>query len=676
MSLWNASPYIKARGFCPNPIVKHGIPKFADSRLNRKVIGTLDWQKFWEEQLYYIINGYETGGMHLPGRYYYYMNYRVFNTVIGPIRPQIADLHLELAYIIEHCKREGKNFVGPKGRRVGISEAAGTMIVDYGYRFIPGYKAGIAAGLKDYVTDFMQKWGDANAMIVPEFKIKTLINNEDEVIAGYKIKDEDGNTIEDGSKNIIYMRTMFNNAHLFKGLYLNDIVAEEMGEFKNSKEFFSASEDCLKFGDVQKGSMWLYGTGNKMGGASKEFQEIYHEAETTYNAVRFFIPRSQFFFPYYGGASENGEIKEVVPNLLHLQPHERIGMVDTKAAEEAIMLKRKALREAGDMKKYFEFLQNSPITIKEVFTKSSSNNFNPEILSNQGFDILSQSKRYAKYKLDWVKNENGERTFPLQVEATPASDESKNEECVLILHDGHPPKGFRNLFVAGLDSYDQDQSKTSKSLGAMVVRRRAIADNSMQSKQPVCLIRCRPPRKEEFYDMCAKVAVYYGLYRNVLIDVAKPGVIMHFKTLGLESYLAPRPKKFESANSTQGHDYGASLNGYSRPMMVSLLQSYFLDYTNTIWFEDIIDEAQNYDEYEADSDNDTIDALGLSLMQEVSDNTSPINQDDKEIENAYKYPAHVLDANGDIVSEEDREDERDVYEGDVNLSRMHRDENF
>ena len=50
------SPYKKGKGFCPNPIAKNGIPKYADSKYNKNVIGTPDWEKFWEEQLYYIIH--------------------------------------------------------------------------------------------------------------------------------------------------------------------------------------------------------------------------------------------------------------------------------------------------------------------------------------------------------------------------------------------------------------------------------------------------------------------------------------------------------------------------------------------------------------------------------------------------------------------------------------------
>lgn len=668
MSEWNRGPYLKPKGFCPNPIVKYGVPKYADSRSNRKVINTLDWQRYWEEQLNYIINGYETGGIWIPGRYYYFLNFRSFNTAFGLISPQVADIHLELAYMIDYVKANGKNFIGPKGRRLGLSESAQTMVVDYGWRFKIGYNAGIAAGQDVYIQDFMQKWEDANSTIIPEFKIKTLINNGDETIAGYKFVDLDGNKIEDGTKNIIYKRTMFNNPHLFKGLKLDDIIAEEMGEFNHGKAFYSASIDCLKFGSQQVGSMFLYGTGGSMGDSSEAFKEMWYDPEA-YNAVRWFMPRTLFFFPFYGGASKEGVIVENVPNLMHLEPHARLGQADEEAARQFILEERKRLLEAGDMEKYYDFCKNTTLNIDEVFKKTVTNNFNIEKLNAQGRNILSNKSKYGKWKLEWKKNDKGEVSFPREVIAIPAKGDDLEEDCVLILHDGHPVRGYHSLFCAGIDSYDQDKSKTSKSLGAMVVRRKINNNPAWQNRQIVCLVRTRPRRKEVFYDTCMKVSVYYGLYNDTLIDFGKPGIIGQYKDAGLESYLAKSPKKYQSASSTQTHEYGVSLNTYSKPLMVSLLQTYFEDYSETCWFDVILDEANNYDELTIGSDNDTIDALGISLMQETSDGAQPFNMDDKKIAEAYAYPEHTIDADGDIVSVDRVSKQEDVFEGDVKMSQ-------
>ena len=63
-------PYLKKKGFNPMPVVRGGIPKEADSKLNPRCVGTPAWESFWKDQIYCILNGYQTGGWLLPGRYY------------------------------------------------------------------------------------------------------------------------------------------------------------------------------------------------------------------------------------------------------------------------------------------------------------------------------------------------------------------------------------------------------------------------------------------------------------------------------------------------------------------------------------------------------------------------------------------------------------------------------
>jgi len=102
---------------------------------------------------------------------------------------------------IDYCKANGKNGIFAKKRRGGISEAFITMGADYGYRFFPGYKVGVAGGLKTFVDGFMDKWHVHNNIIVPEFKIKH--KGTEDIIACYDIID-DGGKREDGTFNSIY----------------------------------------------------------------------------------------------------------------------------------------------------------------------------------------------------------------------------------------------------------------------------------------------------------------------------------------------------------------------------------------------------------------------------------------------------------------------------------------
>jgi hypothetical protein len=219
----------------------------------------------------------------------------------------------------------------------------------------------------------------------------------------------------------------------------------------------------------------------------------------------------------------------------------------------------------------------------------------------------------------------------------------------MILDDGHPVSGYQFMYAGGIDGYDQDESKTSKSLGAMVVLERKHNKANKEDYRPVCLIRTRPKYKEMFYEMCLRVALYYNLQEATNFDVRTAMVAQYIKDSGHESLLAPRPRKFESPNSQQTHEYGTSLNNFSRPRMVGLLQSYFSYNSKKIWFVDIIEEALNFDEVEVGSDNDTVDALGLALMQDISMDNQAFNQEALLANNPFNYPEWDEDSSGVMV---------------------------
>lgn len=635
-------PIIKPKGF-DNALRKSvidGIPNYADSRRFPNVIGTLEWQRYWEGELYKIKNGIEIKGIWIPGRFYYYMNYKQMSTIKGVVTPDMIDLHLELAYYIEYCRANGQNLICAKGRRKGISEAASTMIVDYGWRFTEGYKAGVAAGNKTYVDDFLAKWRFADSRLPPELSTKKLTDNDNEIIAGYTIRNEYGDFQEKGTFNTIYARTMHTNPNMFKGLYLNDVIAEEIGEFEKFLEFYSATKDTLMSGNKQIGLMTAFGTGGAVNKGSKDFEKVWHNADS-YNFVRFLIPATRMFF--YGGAKEPERRLPMETSLYrNYKPYELIGVEDRVLAEKVIKENRERLLKSGNQKAFNEDLQNNPLNEEEIFKKTVVNNFNGAKLNEQRYAISTLiHPRWTKYKLEWVKDDKGFIKGRPEVKAIPLKPHENQDECVWILDGEFPKGGFTMRYCAGLDSYDQDSSSSSKSLGAMCVLDRI-------TKTPVAVISCRPKRKEMFYELCMKLSVMYNLVNAVLLDLANGVIISYFEQAGLKHYFADRPRKFESEGSEQNHEKGFKLTGFSRPRMVGEMQSHIEDHCQNIWFPELINQLGNYDIMEVGSDNDLADAFGIALVQDVSWDIKPKDQSENKIHNRFDLPQFEDDGNGGL----------------------------
>lgn len=667
MTELNYIPRIKGKGFCPNPVARFGIPKHADAISYPKVVDTQAYDDWWNEQFYYCVNGYTTGGIFIPGRYYDYINFGYITTLgRGTHHPDFIDLDIEFYEFVEDIKKRNRGGIFPKGRRKGVSEKL-VQVVGHGVRFnAEKYKAAVVAGLSNYSETFFLKFKQMNSLRLKEFQIQHLISNADEWIAGYDRKTENG-IIQDGSFNQVFCRTMQANPNVLKGEMLNDCIFEEAGEFKILLKGYSATKACFQVGTKMVGTPYVLGTGGKITSSSKEFQEMWYDSDSYY-LDRFPILGQRLVISYFiGSKNEKGELEEKCPNIrkmqqdFNLSDEQILGCEDTKQADADILERRKELSLARNKEPYWEHFLDFPRSIKEVFLKFTGNNFDAEAIATQKLivDPLPESMLYSKYILTWKKNEKGEIIIPREVVFNPVSEEDLKDptiaESVVFVRE-LPIKNFKDLDVAGLDSYDQDIAKTTKSLGAMVVLRRRghpnknwLTGKSFAEKRfPVCLIRTRPKRKEIFYDNCLKVAVAYNLRRRVMIDAGKPQVAKYFKDNSGEQFLSFRPRSFEASDSQQSHDYGMLLTGSkkSKSAMLGLAQTYVLDELDECWFPTLLDGFSDYDIEQTDSDWDDIDALGLALVCDAELRGMAKEEKPNE-EDPFALPDWRISANGE-----------------------------
>lgn len=621
--MFKYSPIIKGKGFLPNPIAKHGIPDYADSKRNPKIKGTVAWEEWWKEQIHYMLNGYQTGGQWISGRYYKYLNFDFISTPgRGFHHPDYVDLDLERSQLIEYAKQNNMGIISLKARRKGESEQKSKMIFDYGYMFIDKYRGGIAAGLDVHSEGLFLKVQEAQSYKPPELRIRAMKKNP--LIAGWEVK-EFGKWETKGTQNKVRYETFHDKANKFKGEYFNDVVFEEAGEFELLLSSFDQTKACFMVGNKMIGTPFVQGTGGDISKGSAGFMEMWYHPDE-FNLMKLFIPATRMYFPFVNGSTDEfGDDNSVTPNLDKLKPFEKIGCEDTEAAKADILKTREKLSKKSNKQAYYEHLRDYPLDERESFLKFSINDFDSDLLNEQADVLRTKKPAYKPYILEWEVDEKGEKVYPLKINARVAKKGEEYDIDIFL----HPRPGYTNLDIAGLDSYDLDKSKTSKSLGAMTVYRREHSIDGLDYHLPIASIRTRPKRKEMFYERCLKTAVYYGLYRNVLIDVANPLIIEYFKDNGGEIYLAPRPLSAETTNSEQQHKYGMRFTTFSKPLMISKLQSYIIDHIHKCEFPWIIDELLDYDVEQRDSDWDSADATGLALI--LDGDISSIPREEEEV---------------------------------------------
>lgn len=663
----------KSKGFNPNPLVSedhksHIIPLWADAKNNPACYGSPAYREFWNEQNERCLQGYTTAGIFIPGRYYYYLNFTKINTVLlGEQFPWYVDLDLEYFRLVDWVKTMGRlGIIAPKARRKGLSEK-GQTVVNYGLRFIKEYRAGMAAGIDDYVMGFKTKMYNANKNIASEMRLNTLKRNEDEWAVGYEYKNEIGEFTKGGWGGIVRFATMYDNATKLEGEYFHDVILEESGQFPKLSEAYESIKPALVFGTYVGGTFYIYGTGGNIKSSSKDFLDMWYESDKL-QLERFWVNGARMHFPYFGNNKtdlakdqDTGEKIDGLPNFKKRKDYELIGVEDIKAAEQEILKKREYYAQIKNKKKLIKHNQSFPLTIEEAFTSSGSNNFNTELLYMQLHNIHKYgSEKVHDYVLEWktFKDTDGlvKIIEPRQVTIRPFENKDPDWKKVRIYINGMPLDNYRNIDFCGVDAYNQDQTQTNESLGGIALFRNFDGIKAEQFEEkgiyPILTYYQRPPRKEQFFEIAQMIAVGWNLIQNMMMSAEQDLIIDYFKANKAKRYLSPRPKSIESVKSEQIHKYGVKMTGQSKPTMLGIQATYIEDSWQNIWFEELVRDYLAYDEENIGSDWDLADAAGNALIR-IKDKkvvtTSDYSEEQKKWMNELPQVVHKKDGGFEII---------------------------
>tara|TARA_R100000655_G_scaffold107569_2_gene158170 strand:+ start:845 stop:2644 length:1800 start_codon:yes stop_codon:yes gene_type:complete len=557
------------------PIIYEGVPD-----INQESIA---YREFWDEQIDRCKNGYKPRGMDaISGKHYYYLN---FYKILGNsgekggrktlIAPWYRDMDKEYFDLFETCKDEEKGMIVIKARDKGFSYMNSGILAQE-FTFYPFNEVGIAAGLQVTADSFFGKVKNGLFNQEPIFR-HSIIKDADALLkSGYKKKDREGKWNVGGFQSSIHCRTM-SNPEVFKGERLSVMVFEEAGEFKELLNAYMSSKACFMDGDIQYGVPIIGGTGGDIESSSKDFMDMYYNAEA-FNLISMFIPATKCYHGFFN--LENG-------------------VSDINGAEEKLLKERQQLKSSKNQKGYNLHIQNYPLTVQEAFLQTKSSKFNVGNINNQRSVIMASEKLQNQIQvgsLEWVGD-------GMNVEWIP---DGQGPYKIL----SHPMIEYKGLDIGGIDSYDQDVAKSSKSLGSAIIYRRFYSPD-IPSNYPIAEYTERPKTAEEFWDGCLKLAVYYSA--KMLIEFTKIGIIDYFKRMGGINYMKERPTAAHSPKSVNRNRYGIQMNKHTKAVMEQYLQKYVEENIEDVWFMDLLDELANY----GVRNTDRVIAFGLCLIHDI-----------------------------------------------------------
>ena len=564
-----------------SPVVYEGIPELDPE--------SVSYQEYWEEQIHRCMNGYKPKGLDkITGKHYYYLNfYKILGnsgeemgnrkTLIAPWYRDLDKLYFDL---FEQCKQEQKGMIVIKARDKGFSYM-NSALCGHEYTFYPYNEVGIAAGLQVTADSFFDKVKKGLNAQHNNFKHSVLKDTSDVIKSGYRQKNKDGKWNIGGYQSAIHCRTM-SNPEVFKGERLSVMVFEEAGEFKELLNAYMSSKACFMDGDIQFGVPVIGGTGGDIETSSKDFMEMYYNADS-FGLIPMFIPASVCYHGFF-------DIKT--------------GVSQEKEARKALIKQRKKLEGRDSAKAYNLHIQNYPLTVEEAFLKTKGSRFDLSLINAQRSRIMSSSKfknQIQRGRLEWIFDKEDGFTEAVEWIADPTGP-------YMVLD--HPDEEYEGLDIGGIDSYDQDTAESTASMGSAIIYRRFV-NTDMASDYPIAEYTERPKTAEEFWDGCLKLAIYYNA--KMLIEYTKIGIIDYFKRKGALRYMKEKPKTAHAPGTLTRNRYGLQMNKQTKAVMEQYIDDYIKTNVDDIWFIDLLNELADY----GTRNTDRAIAFGLCLIHNV-----------------------------------------------------------
>jgi hypothetical protein len=615
---------------------------------------TAEYFAFWKEQRRRIEHGYKpTGGTWIPGNYYFYLNFSKIHGLLpgakrkSMISPLYRDQDHEYFREVHWAKygdgkdnKGGYGIIVLKARRKGFSFMNADILL-HEWTCYKHSENGLGAQREDYVQDFRKKMLLSYNELPPELRNKILHNNEELFMSGYKEK-ENGIWIEKGTKSMVHFRVM-EKPNAFRGTSLNYMVFEEAGEFLKLKRSFQSSEDCFKEGDQFFGTPIIGGTSNAMEVESEDYMNMYHNAEL-YNLKPVFIKASKVFGSFFDMST---------------------GISDVKGADAFINAEAQKRKDSGDLASYYSYRQENPLIVEHAFYKSGSTPFDLVKINKQIANINSTPafQVIQKGRLEWPKDKKGKEVFgSMPIFVTEFEDKVNGSLIEPTLQDEEPYPfeiaeqplfGVQNAHLSAVDPYHIDdefeeakkkstEKSISKSKGSMCVYRRFVSPGTI-GELPVAFYTDRPYSKEEFYENCLKLAVFYD--SPVLVEYNDSGFLKYFQDHKMMRYLKERPRSADSPYTEATNRYGIHMKSHQKKVLTELVDEYVKKHWEDIYFPSLLTELAIYGR----KNTDRVMAFGMALIHDMDATKKIVDTKNlKEDEKRTDLPSYVRNSDGTI----------------------------
>lgn len=596
-------------------------------------MGSKAYAEFWDEQYRRCRNGMIVNGYRVTGDNYFFLNFfQLLDLDIegksgsgrNYIFPAFYAGQYEMFHYIELCRTLKLSACIMKSREVGYSELLSAIAAN-SYNSIRNTVNLVAAYNADHLSTTLSKIWNCFSFLNDHtdggfFKLRQVIDKQDHKKASvYKMID--GQKIETGWGSQV-IGIVADKPNKIRGYRADMLIFEEAGSFKNlAKEYIKST---ALTGPV--GAAWGL---RLVGGTSGDTKEALDGLKKM-----FYDPKAFGILPFrhkYTQTKEEAFTSFFVPCTKIPKNRQRFlthrGYVDEDAVKEWQEEQRASMINSPEA--LMDYCAEFPFNDAEAFSAGNINKFNKIYITEQLTKIraLKQcphiDKGYLEYSFKngehaeeningfrWIDNIQGKLRIlehPLWT-LKPITDE--NNQVVW----NPPAEKIKDLYVIGVDGIDIGAAQTSQATKdpsdfCCVVLRRAYGT---MPPQIVAIYKDRPNDPREAYKIGLKLAQYYNAMIN--IEATRMSFFSWAKQIKQTKWFMKRPR------ATLSEQYRNTNKQYGTPATPSiishqtdLIADFVVDCWQDIWFDDMLDELNNYSD-EHKRKFDIVAALGMAFL--------------------------------------------------------------
>lgn len=251
---------------------------------------------------------------------------------------------------------------------------------------------------------------------------------------------------------------------------------------------------------------------------------------------------------------------------------------------------------------------------EEALIREGENRFDGEKLAEQLANIELHKLVIPPTvgKLNWpLDKETGHANINAIPQFTPTSD-GKIRILEYPMMDEHNI-AYSNLYVAGIDSIDADESsssgQTDVSEFCIVIKRRQLG---LKEPKYVAIYKDRPKDIRTAYDNAIKLLQWYNC--KAVLESTRVGIVTYFKEKNKLNLLFKRPRAtMNDIQAKTSRQYGTIANEKVINHQLELIEIFIMDYVHTIGYVDMINELIKYS-YANKRKFDIVASMGMAEL--------------------------------------------------------------